>query len=724
MANKYSAGLTYLFQPGETSIRQQLPMPSFVPPFQYLTTDSQYDEIMADLDSVQTVSFDTETTSLQIDELVMVSFSFAYHSKVWVCLVNHIDTSLCFTDYAKLKALVWKILTRPVPFLFNARFDLRVGNKTFQINHFAVSPVDVQSLIFIADSNQKMPKLKNSSRFFLGVNPPDLPPEWLGVAMQAAPLPAFGQYGAWDAYNTLKLGEMFYSEIFQRYPLVAKLDRKLIPALMWFEDSEFDIDRTQLLVVQQEATSRMLVLQEKIYDSVGVFLLTSTQQLTGKLKSLGYDTGEVTATGQMSVKISALQKLGDVDFVTWVIEYKKLAKLNSSYIQPMLKRLDLGLPFRFHYILNNAPTMRLAAGAYNKSGKKADQQHHYFVDLNFQSVSKPKMVNRRVDWNPNTFEIKFHDEGQYLVEAGSPSLNLRKSFVPPSPDFLSSAIDYAGQELRIAANLSGESVWIEAFAEGRDIHAETAIRIWGAANYDKNKRKKAKIANFLIVYGGNEFTLMDKLGMSEAEAKEFFASYKAALPRLFAWCEQVHAIARRQGYVVNSYGMPRRLSFYYRQGGGVARFADRTAVNTLIQGAAGIIIRIGLTRLYERIAPRLTDTLKSDFYGDVLFRGTVHDELDFAIRKTRFREFLEVIVPLMVNTTPNNWVIPMDVETSVGPNWGELFPIDYKDPDLHPIEVEDKAAATVNSPADGDELFDDFEVEDEDEAFEESLLSY
>ena len=81
-------------------------------------------------------------------------------------------------------------------------------------------------------------------------------------------------------------------------------------------------------------------------------------------------------------------------------------------------------------------------------------------------------------------------------------------------------------------------------------------------------------------------------------------------------------------------------------------------------------------------------------------------------------------VVLNVNTTPNNWVIPMDVETSVGPNWGELFPIDYKDPDLHPIEVEDKAAATVNSPADGDELFDDFEVEDEDEAFEESLLSY
>lgn len=709
--SEYSKGLQYIFQPGEMTIRPQFPRPGFKIAFEYLTTLAQYYEIMKDLDTVQMVSFDTETTSLHFDELVQVSFSFAYNNKVWVVLVNHVQEDHCFTDYGLLKALVWKILTRPIPFLFNARFDIRVARKTFGIEQLMLSPVDVQSLIFIADSNQKMPKLKPSAKSFLGIDAPELPPEWLGVAMQSAPLPAFGEYGAYDAYNTLKLGEMFYYEVYQRYPLIAKLDRKLIPALMYFEDSEFNVDRAQIVTLQTEATERMLTLQESIYDAVGVFLLTSNVQLVKKLVSLGYDTRVKTKTGQMSVAITALDSLKHIDFVKNIIEYKKLSKLNSSYIQPMLNRVDLGVPFRFHYVLNNAPTLRLSASSYNKDKKKADQQRHYFTGMNFQSLTKPTMISRRVDWNSSTFNIDFNDNGRFLVEAGRPYLNLRNVFIVPNDEWLYAPIDYAGQELRIIANLSGEPVWVNAFLSGRDIHKETAIKIWGAHNYDKNKRKKAKIANFLIIYGGNEFTLASKLGMSIQEATEFYVAYKAALPVLFSWIDQIHTLARRQGYVITPYGVPRRLSFYYRQGGKVAGYADRSAVNTMVQGSAAVIIRIALTRLFSHIGPKVLDTIKSDFYGDVLFRGTVHDEIDPLVKKVRFREFLSTVIPLMINTTPSGWPVPMDVEVSVGRRWGEVFAIDYKDPNLAPIEVEEEE---VKPPPEGyaeDDSYDMFEDE-------------
>jgi DNA polymerase-1 len=712
MANKW-ASKDYVFQPGELPLYPKKLPPGFIPQWS-LVNDDNIASITSLVESAERVSFDTETTSLYLDELLLVSFSFSVKDYNFVCIVNHSDDSVCTHDADAVLTLVHAILSRPVCFLFNARFDLSVVDKCLLLPFSQYRPVDVQSLVFIADTNVKMPSLKWCEQYFLGIEAPSFAAmKGEVINLQYVDPYRLGEYSAYDSFGTLALGNMFYDLIMSRYKFVAELDRKLIPALMYFERSEFNISKEELLSISDQAKEKALEMQLKIYEAVGPFLLTSPKQLGAKLVELGYDTGERTKTGQMAVSIKVLENHRNVEFISWYIDYKKLVKLTSAYVQPLLRRAELGHPYRFHYILNNAPTMRLAAGAYSKPKKKALQQTHFFTDMNFQSISKPKMTERRIDWDPNTLEVTFSETGKYLVEAGSPSLNLRKAFIPGDPDFVACAIDFAGQELRIAANMSGEPVWINAFNSGADIHAETAKTIWGAANYDKNKRKSAKTANFGVLYGGSTFFLMQGLHLSEPEALKFIKDYKAALPQLFRWIDSVHATARRQGYVISPYGLPRRLSYYYRMGGGSASFADRSSVNTLVQGSAGIIIRIALTRLYSLIGPG------GKFHGDVLFRGTVHDELDFIVRRSVFREFLKDVIPLMTNTVPKSWPVPMEVEVSVGPNWGELVAIDHSHPDLLPKVVDAKPTEVRE---DGDEEWLSYDEDLDDEDFEDEDL--
>jgi len=456
--NKYSS-TDYVFQPGDLSIRQA-PYQVALTPEYILVEPYMIDPIIEELQSVEMVSFDTETTSLYYDELVIVSLSFMYQNRNFVMLINHEREDLCVTDKELIIRLVRAILSRPIPVTWNARFDLFVVLKSLGLTPGHYNTLDAMSLVFLADTNVKMPSLKWAEKYFLGYDAPTYLDTFGTEKIQKVDPYKLAWYSAYDSYGTLKLGELFYYELAKKHPFIVNLDRQIIPALMYFEETKFNVSVEHLLKLQTEVTDRAQELKTQIYDETGVFLLTSSQQLAQKLRDGGYDTGVLTkgkadGSGQnMSVAIDALENIKDqVSYVKWIIEYKKMMKLTSSYIQPLLKRADLGLPFRFHYLLNNAPTMRLAAGSFSKPKRKADQQTHYFVDMNFQGLSKPKPMERRVDWDPDTVTLAFSDTGRYLVETGNPKMNLRKSVLPMKPTHHSVAIDFAGQELRIAANL-------------------------------------------------------------------------------------------------------------------------------------------------------------------------------------------------------------------------------------------------------------------------------
>lgn len=381
--------------------------------------------------------------------------------------------------------------------------------------------------------------------------------------------------------------------------------------------------------------------------------------------------------------------LKGVPFVDMVSRYRKLVKLLSTYVSPFVQREELKLPVRFHYLLSNVPTMRLSSGAYSRSKKKSEKNTGYFMDMNFQSIPKDPSQLRWLKFDSNPLDFRFLEEGEdrtgaICVETKDATLSPRKAFTAPEGMVWLSA-DYSAEELRVAANYSRESVWVDSFLNGRDIHKETAIALWGEDVYNSDYRKMAKIANFALLYGGSSYTLQQKLGLPPAEADAFYEKYQSALPGLTAWKKKMIQTSRRQGFVVNAYGLPRRTSYYYAMGEQKYRnFADRTALNTTVQSAGAIMMRTALVKLVSILKE------KYNYFSekrDVVFRGTIHDSIDFCVRKERAYEFAQDLKKVLLSVSPPSWPVPMEVEFDLGWNWSELFVVEMVDGKFIPKAV-------------------------------------
>jgi DNA polymerase-1 len=440
------------------------------------------------------------------------------------------------------------------------------------------------------------------------------------------------------------------------------------------------IDFDYLKEMSNQITERRDKLKELIWEQLGVFNIASNVQLRQKITLAGLDTKVKTDSGLMSVSIKALPNLKGIKFVDWLIEYSKLGKLQSTYVDSMLQRKFYDLPVKFAYRLYNVPSGRLAAGKHERLTKKF-KNTSCFIDMNIQSVVQPSTMNRRLNFNPDTYEIQWNDEGKYNVEVGRPNLNFRKSFIPSYKDFIWLSTDFSSQEMVIAANLSKEPVWIEAFQNHEDLHKKVALAMFGKENYNKEKRKFAKIINFLLLYGGNEYTLEQNMKIPKREAKELYVSFTGALPTYYKkWFPSVTRQARKQGYILNDYGFPRKLQWYYRMGGTKAMYADRSAVNHKVQGLCALIIELAMIRLYGLTEKKYKDT--------AIFQSTIHDEVNYCVRKDVAVEFALDQNKIMTHLTPKDFLIPLEVQNSLGENWGEIFKVKLEGEKFIPQEVE------------------------------------
>lgn len=198
----------------------------------------------------------------------------------------------------------------------------------------------------------------------------------------------------------------------------------------------------------------------------------------------------------------------------------------------------------------------------------------------------------------------------------------------------------------------------------------TAIKIWDESSYNKDYRKKAKIANFGILYGMTAKTFAENpdFGMTLSEAEEFCNKYKSALPTLFSWVDRIQASAKRVGTVYTPFGRPRRVRGYYDARN--AAFGDRTAINTMIQGGASDILKFVMLKLWKNLLNR------DEYRHDVSFGITVHDEIDFKVRTSRASEIGRIIETTM-RFERDDWVVPLDVELSMGWSWGSVFAMEW-----------------------------------------------
>ena len=237
------------------------------------------------------------------------------------------------------------------------------------------------------------------------------------------------------------------------------------------------------------------------------------------------------------------------------------------------------------------------------------------------------------------------------------------------------SFDYAAEELRIAANLSREPNWVDAFVHGDDIHKRTAVAIWGEEHYNRDYRKMAKYANFSILYGASSHSLYadSRYGFkSLQEAEDFYNKYKKALPTLFQWQDRLIYSARRKGMLQTFFGRPRRLRSYYenKQIG----FANRSAGNTSVQGVAGDILKMVMIKLWRALFNN------EEFKNDVAWRVAIHDEIGYTIRATKLMRILKIIKETQSVKLPE-WPVEIITDPSVGWSMGRVYDFHMVDDD-------------------------------------------
>lgn len=464
------------------------------------------------------MAFDTETTGLDFEEIDLVGYSFCLDGKTaYYVPVYHFQYEGNLGEES-VKFIYERMCEAKKVFMYNMRYDVRImeyygyrenkadlDKRRWMYAKFDMSRVDYYDVsvpVWLADTNQKYPSLKWSSLHFLGIEQLhfDEVIENAGSFFYLNPSENEDTvfYAAADALCTFLLATATV-KYFTEAKHSAKFDNLMLYPLLHYENERIWLDGDVLKNLYITATDRVDRMERDVYAMIGGQInLNSPVQVAQAFERLGIDTGERTSKGTMSVGIKILadlpkEYLEKFPALKSYINYKKTAKLISSYIKPLLKEYERRGYCRFAYKTTEVPTGRLACG---KDGKNS-----FFSPINAQSLPKPhvKMEDVFDLGDRNLFSKKdniimgykfvyssYDEEGKHIipddptyigwVEGMDDDLNIRMAISPKmledsnDDEFLYSSFDYAAEELRIAANLSREPNWVDAFVHGDDIH--------------------------------------------------------------------------------------------------------------------------------------------------------------------------------------------------------------------------------------------------------------
>lgn len=431
------------------------------------------------------------------------------------------------------------------------------------------------------------------------------------------------EYACEDADVTLRLKNALHDELVRNdaIQLFEEVEMPLVRVLAAMELTGVRIDTETLRETSELFTLRMNKLEEEVFALAGEsFNLSSPKQvgeiLFDKLKI--DERAKRTKTGQYVTSEEVLEKLRPRhEIVDRILNYRGLKKLTSTYVDSL-------------------PTL------INPSTGKIHTSFN-------QTVTS---TGRLSSSNPNL---------QNIPVRGDDGKEIRKAFIPePGCTFFSA--DYSQIELRIMAHLSGDKHMIEAFLEDDDIHASTAAKIYHKpiADVTRDERRKAKTANFGIIYGISVFGLAERLNVPRSEARELIDGYFATYPRVREYMEESIERARRQGYIETLLRRRRYLPDINSRNAIVRGYAERNAINAPIQGSAADIIKIAMVRIYNRF---LSENLRSTMMLQV------HDELNFSV----VPEEREIVEQIVIHEMENAYSlsVPLKADCGWGANWLE-----------------------------------------------------
>ncbi|GAB6059939.1 DNA polymerase I [Desulfonatronum parangueonense] len=399
--------------------------------------------------------------------------------------------------------------------------------------------------------------------------------------------------------------------------LVASLEMPLIPVLVDMERNGVLLDQKALSAFLDEVQETLARLSCSICEKAGTkFNLRSSQQLAEVLfQRLGLKTGRKTPGGSRSTSVEILEKLaGEHPIVPEILEYRKLEKLRSTYLEPLPRLMDR--QGRVHTTFNQ---LAVATGRLSSS-------------------------------NPNLQNIPIR---------GPLGVRMRSCFTAPEGHQLISA-DYSQIELRVLAHLSEDPHLRDLFTRGVDVHAGTAAILFvkDPEQVTADERRKAKTINFGLLYGMGPQKLGRDLGIGLQKAKEFIALYFMRLQKVRDFYEHIVAQAKEQGAVFTLAGRRRMLPDINSRNDNMAQTARRMAINTVVQGSAADIIKMAMIRVHH-------DEILRDLGARMVLQ--VHDELLLEVPTASCREAGARIADLMATVV--NLDVPLIVDWGYGPNW-------------------------------------------------------
>ncbi|NMD70724.1 DNA polymerase I [Bacillus sp. DNRA2] len=416
------------------------------------------------------------------------------------------------------------------------------------------------------------------------------------------------------------LAERLVSELKenQQYELFTELEMPLSLILADMEFQGITIDEERLRKMGEDNHHALLGLERNIHMLAGEeFNINSPKQLGGILfEKLGLPPVKKTKTGY-STSADVLEKLEHShDIINEILHYRQLGKLQSTYIEGLLKVMN-PVTKKVHTRFNQALT---------QTGRLSS------TDPNLQNI-------------PIRLE-----EGR----------KIRQAFVPSEPGWYIFAADYSQIELRVMAHISGDQKLIDAFNAGLDIHTKTAMDVFHV-NEDQvtsNMRRQAKAVNFGIIYGISDYGLSQSLGISRKEAGLFIERYLESYPKVKEYMEEIVKDAKQKGYVATLLQRRRYIPEITARNFNIRSFAERTAMNTPIQGSAADIIKKAMIDM----AARLTD---EKLASRLLLQ--VHDELIFEVPDNEIDVLKRIVPEVMENAIELK--VPLKVDYAYGSTW-------------------------------------------------------
>ena len=431
------------------------------------------------------------------------------------------------------------------------------------------------------------------------------------------------EYAAEDADVTLRLKNVLEQKLKEvdGERLFYDIEMPLVPVLAEMELTGVCLDTAALAETGKNFNRRLAEYEQKIYAEAGeTFNISSPKQvgdiLFGKMKIV--DKPKKTKTGQYVTSEEVLTQLRSrAPIVDDILSYRGLKKLLGTYVEA-LPRLINPRTSHIHTCFNQAIT---ATGRLSSS-------------------------------DPNLQNIPIRDDD---------GKEIRKSFVP-EPGCLFFSADYSQIELRIMAHLSQDEHMLDAFRSGTDIHAATAAKIWHVPveEVTPEQRKKAKQANFGIIYGISTYGLAQRMNISNSEARQLIDDYFATFPRVKAYMDEAIATCREKGYAETIYHRRRYLPDIASRNATVRGFAERNAINAPIQGSEADIIKVAMIHIFKRFA---TEGLRSRMILQV------HDELNFSVYPEEREQVERIVIEEMENACRLS--IPLTADAGWGANWLE-----------------------------------------------------